>query len=171
MSYRQTELITWSDTFSCGIKLIDDQHKELVRLVNEMYNHVSRDEEQDREYFNKIIREVVTYIKIHFSTEEKIMVAAEFSGYAEHKKIHDGFILSVTDKIGDLSAGKRLSLFSFTRFLKNWALSHIAVTDKEHFEFLRKNTCIKDDGKTGINLSPAHIIAHADVSRGMREIA
>ena len=138
MIHNKTEHITWSDTFSCGIQVIDDQHKELISLVNEMFSHVTGNDEKDREFFHKIIRTAVNYVKEHFATEEKIMLAAKFSGYAEHKMAHDSFIKTVTENIRACSAGKRLSLHSFTKFLKNWVLSHIAVMDKHYFYYHQK---------------------------------
>ena len=95
-----SNLVTWSGTYSVGIKLIDDQHKELFNLVNDMYNHVNNDDEAaERAYFQSVIRQVVGYVKTHFATEEKIMEKTRFQGYAEHKKVHDSFILRVVDTI------------------------------------------------------------------------
>ena len=156
MNYKNSELITWSDTFSCGIKLIDDQHKELVKLINKMFNHVSGNEAQEREYFNRVIQEAVEYVKIHFSTEERILEATRFSGYAEHKKVHDSFIHTVNENIKDLNSGKRLSLFSFSKFLKNWILSHIAVMDKQYFSYLRRTATRKADGKLSVTSADIH---------------
>ena len=166
MNYKNSELITWSDTFSCGLKVIDDQHKELVKLLNKMFNHVTGDEARERDYFNKIIQEAVEYIKVHFSTEEKIMKATQFSGYAEHKKIHDSFILTVNENIVGFNSGKRLSLFSFTNFVKNWILSHIAVMDKQYFYHLKKTATRTADGKLSITTADIHpaVHAYADIS-------
>jgi len=152
MSRGNFELITWSNTFSCGIKLIDDQHKNLVNLVNEMFSHASGDEEREKMYFNRIILEAVKYIKGHFATEEKIMIATKFSGYAEHKRAHDQFIAEVAKNILDFGSGKRLSLYTFTNYLKNWVLSHIAVIDKQYFVYLKKIATLKPDGRISISL-------------------
>ena len=145
MEKEVSELITWSDRLSCGIRLIDEQHKELVALVNELFNHVSGNEMQEYDYFNKVIQEAIRYIKIHFATEEKIMLAAKFPGYAMHKQAHNRFILFVIDNINYYQTGKRFNLFTFTKFLKDWVLSHIALVDKQCFEqinnlALKRNT-------------------------------
>jgi len=145
------ELITWTDKFSCGIKLVDDQHKELVALVNEMFNHVTGNELQEKNYFNRVINDAVSYVKVHFATEEKLMIATKFDGYAEHKKEHDSFVLAVVENIKDYEAGKRLTLSSFTRFLKDWVLSHIALMDKKYFDYFKKVATRKADGKLSIN--------------------
>ena len=152
MEKTKLNLITWSNTLSCGIKLIDDQHKHLVDLVNEMFRHVTSDEKQEDFYFNKVIQEVVNYIKVHFSTEEKIMRVIKFSGYAEHKKAHDSFILTVADTISESKSGKKVSLYIFTKFLKEWILSHIAVMDKQYFAYLKNIATCKADGKLSITL-------------------
>ena len=147
----KNELITWSDKFSCGIKLIDDQHKELVALVNEMFNHVTGNDLQEHNYFNRVINDAVSYVKTHFATEEKLMLATKFDGYAEHKKEHDTFVLAVVENINDYKAGKRLTLSSFTRFLKDWVLSHIALVDKKYFEYFKKVATRKEDGRLSIS--------------------
>ncbi|MDR0321761.1 MAG: bacteriohemerythrin [Treponema sp.] len=133
-----SELITWSNTFSCGIKLIDDQHKGLVELVNNMFNHATGDAKQEHEYFNKVIQQATDYIKVHFATEEKIMRAVQYPGYTAHKRAHDSFVLEVLDNIRDYETEKYHTLFSFTKFLKNWVLSHIAVMDKQYFLYIKQ---------------------------------
>jgi len=136
MEKEVSELISWSDRFSCGIKLIDDQHKELVALVNEMFNHVTGDEKQEYDYFNKVIQKTVKYVRVHFTTEEKIMLATKFPGYASHKKAHAVFTLAVIENSLYYKTVKRFNLFTFTKFLKDWILSHIALMDKQYFEYL-----------------------------------
>jgi len=150
MTKESIELVTWSDRLSCGIALIDDQHKGLVNLVNEMFKHVTGNETQEHDYFSRVIQEAVKYVKVHFATEEKIMLATKFSGYAEHKKEHEKFILAVVNNIKDYEAGKRLTLSAFTKFLKDWVLSHIAMMDKQYFEYFKTIASRKADGKLSI---------------------
>ena len=154
-----SELITWNSTFSCGIKLIDDQHRVLVGLVNDMFNHVSGNDEQEDAYFDKVIKEVVTYIKVHFATEEKIMLYTRFAGYAEHKKEHDNFVLAVIKNIQSYIAKERFTLLSFTKFLKDWILSHIAIMDKQYFEYIKKIATRKIDGKMSITSADVRLSA------------
>jgi len=147
---KTSELISWNEKFNCGIKLIDDQHKGLVDLVNEMFNHVTGNMVQEKDYFHRVIQEAVKYVKTHFATEEKIMLATKFQGYGEHKKEHDNFVRAVVENIKEYETGNRLTLSSFTRFLKDWVLSHIAVMDKQYFEYFRKIATRKEDGRLSI---------------------
>jgi len=150
-TYPKNELIKWSNTFACGVQVIDDQHKGLVKLVNELFNHVSGNVKEEREYFNKVINEAVQYIKVHFTTEEKIMRATGFSGYAEHKRAHESFILNVVYNAKEYQENRRVSLYAFTKFLKEWILCHVALIDKQYFEYFNRIASRKADGKLSIS--------------------
>jgi hemerythrin len=139
-----SELVTWSATYSVGIKIIDDQHKGLFNLVNEMYNHVNNhNEEAERAYFKSVIRQVVDYVKTHFATEEEIMKKTQYKDYAGHKLAHDFFILSVVNIVQKFDEGKRVPLMPFTHFIKDWILTHIAIMDKQCFTYLIKTASRK----------------------------
>ena len=151
MAKEKSELVTWSQKLSVGIKLIDDQHKGLLDLVNDMFNHVKGNEEAERKYFQGIVQKTVQYVKVHFATEEKIMIATKFYGYSEHKRAHDTFVINVVNNIRDFEAGKKFSLSIFTKFLREWVLTHIAIMDKQYFEYFQKIASRKANGKLSIN--------------------
>jgi hemerythrin len=133
-----------------GIKVIDDQHKGLLDFVNDLFNHATGKEDEEREYFKKVIQQAVKYIKEHFATEEKLMAATKFPGYAEHKKVHDEFTMTVLKSVKDFESGKRLVLEKFAYFLKDWVLGHIAVMDVKYAEYFRKIATRNKDGKLTI---------------------
>jgi len=145
--------ITWNSKFASGIRLIDEQHKGLVDLVNEMSSHVTGNYVQEHDYFNRAIHDTVKYVRIHFATEEKIMLATRFSGYAAHKKEHDGFIHAIFINVRDYAAGKRFTLLTFSKFLQDWVLSHIALVDRQYFEYLKRIATRKADGRLSIDMA------------------
>ncbi|MCL2127725.1 MAG: bacteriohemerythrin [Treponema sp.] len=150
---KKSELVSWSSTFSVGIKLVDDQHKGLLNLVNDMFNHVTGDAEEERKYFKKVMDQALQYVKVHFDTEEKIMIHTHFPGYAEHKKAHDAFVLVVVDNVRSFESGNKFVLEEFTMFLKEWILTHIAIMDKQYFSYFKKIASRKANGKLGIDMS------------------
>jgi hemerythrin len=145
----EAQYIRWSPSYSVGVKRIDDQHKGLLDFVNDLVTHSTGNEEEERAYFEKAIGEAVNYIKVHFATEEKIMNATKFQGYTEHKKAHDDFIMVVVKSIKDFESGKRLVLLSFSTFLKDWILSHIAIMDVQYSQHLRKYVALQKAGQPG----------------------
>jgi hemerythrin len=142
--------VEWSDSYSIGISKIDDQHKELLEHVNDMFSHVTGNEAQEHAYFSEIIHKLVEYVKFHFANEEKVMLATKFPGYEAHKKAHEEFILTIIQTTKKFEAGKRLMLEKLAYFLKDWVLSHIAVMDKQYAQYFRKIATRKADGKLSI---------------------
>jgi len=133
------EAVKWSEAFACGIKIIDDQHKGLLDLINDLFSHASGNDEEEQEYFKKMVEKAVEYVRVHFATEEKIMKQTQFVGFEEHKKAHETFILEVLDNARAFQKEKRINLEEFTSFLKEWVLTHVAVMDKQYFSHFRKN--------------------------------
>jgi hemerythrin len=144
--------IEWSDSYSLGIKIIDDQHKGLLDIVNDLYSHSTGNEFEEMLYFKDVIHQAVDYIKNHFQVEEKLLIATKYPGYAEHKKAHDQFTLMVVASAKDFESGKRMVLEKFAHFLRDWILSHIAVMDQDYATYLRKIATRKADGKLSVGM-------------------
>jgi len=142
--------VSWSNSYSMGVKLIDEQHKGLINFINDVFNHASGNEKAERAYFSEVIQQAVQYVKEHFQAEEKLMIGTKFPGYKEHKKIHDEFTLTVVKSVKDFEAGKRLVLEKFAYFLKDWVLTHIAVMDRQYAEYFKRISTRKADGKLSI---------------------
>jgi len=135
----RSKLITWSPSYSVGIKIIDDQHKELFKLVNEMYNHIAGNVESERIYFKNIIQRTIEHIRVNFATEEKILLVTKFPNFLEHKSAHESFILTLIGNMKDVENGKKINITAFTHFLRDWILTHIAIMDRQDFDLLRKS--------------------------------
>ncbi|MDR0388933.1 MAG: bacteriohemerythrin [Spirochaetaceae bacterium] len=148
----KSELVSWSSTFSVGIKQIDEQHKELFNITNDLFNHCVGDSESEKAYFKKVIQGAVNYIKVHFATEERIMLKTKFSGYTDHKREHDMFVLTVVEQVRSFHLGHKFDLTHFTRFLKDWVLTHIAISDKQYFEYFKRIATRRADGKLVITM-------------------
>jgi len=133
------QAVKWSEDFACGIKIVDDQHKGLLDLINDMFSHASGNDEEEQEYFKQVVEKAVDYVRTHFATEEKIMKQTQFVGFDEHKKAHETFIVTVLDKAREFQKERKINLGEFTTFLKEWVLTHVAIMDKQYFSHFRKN--------------------------------
>ncbi|MCL2092956.1 MAG: bacteriohemerythrin [Treponema sp.] len=129
-------VVQWQNSYSVGIRLVDEQHKELIRLTNRLFANCLADREQSRKVFVEIIREAVDYVGYHFSTEEKLMERVNYPEYAEHKAQHVDFVREVYTRVEEFSAGKLRTPLTFVYFLRDWVLHHIAVCDKKMGQYL-----------------------------------
>ncbi|MDR0451097.1 MAG: bacteriohemerythrin [Treponema sp.] len=131
-----TDFVEWDDRYLVNIPLIDTQHKELIRLTNDLYQGCLMGDDAARAYFMKTIKSVVDYVAIHFSTEEKILVKIKYPGYEAHKNQHEEFVKKVLEDVKDFGEGKKFVPNLFVRYLKDWIFSHIAMDDKRYSEYI-----------------------------------
>ena len=129
-------LVEWSDDFSVKNKLIDAQHKELLRFTNELYEACQTGGFSERISFIRTVQNAVNYTKEHFSTEEKLMRQTNYPEYARHKSEHDMFVAEVLKQIKQLDDLQHIHGESFVHFLKDWVLNHIAVSDKKYIPYI-----------------------------------
>ncbi|MDR1948329.1 MAG: bacteriohemerythrin [Spirochaetaceae bacterium] len=132
----EQNLVDWHGSYSIGIPLIDEQHKELVNLTNKLYKSCMAGGEASKRNFMRTIRSAVDYIGYHFSTEEKIMARINYPGFAAHKKEHASFVKEVLHEVDEFNRGNKFTPTNFVRYLKDWVLTHIAVSDKALGDYL-----------------------------------
>ncbi|MEI0478306.1 bacteriohemerythrin [Brachyspira pulli] len=132
--------IKWDKKFQTGYKRIDDQHKELVNIINDLYNvGIVNDlsNEEVKVNFHSIIKRTIDYATYHFSYEEKIMGAVDYSLAKDHIAKHRSFSLKIVDDVSRYENGDDLAIEDFLDFLKNWLLHHIIVEDKKFISELK----------------------------------
>ena len=129
--------VAWNDLFSVGFEPIDDQHKNLVLMTNELFLACKEGAVAADIAFLHTIKKAVAYAETHFADEEGYMLEANYPHFDEHKKQHEDFIASVLKSIEEFEAGNAEPI-DMARYLKKWLLNHIAITDKKYMPYLAK---------------------------------
>lgn len=129
--------IAWNDSLSVGINSIDNQHKKLIALINEFYDKINQN--SNNNLIMKLISGMKSYTVEHFSTEEAYMRQYAYPQYEQHKKEHDSFVAKVNTLEDKYSKGTIILSFEITSFIKDWIKHHIQNTDKQYTDFFLKN--------------------------------
>jgi len=131
----EKDSVVWDEVFSLGIEPIDDQHKILVGIINELFTACKEGVMEADKAFLETAKETLEYTETHFADEEDYMRGANYPRFAEHKKQHEAFIAAIQKSIDDFEAGNAEPI-EMARFLKKWLLNHIAVTDNQYVPYL-----------------------------------
>jgi len=129
-------LVEWADTRSVSVKIIDEQHKGLIVLIDDLFNAMS--EGQAKSIMSGILSELAEYTVEHFATEERMMTKLKYPKIEEHKKQHKDFVAKVVEFKGGFEAGSAFLSIKVMEFLKNWLVEHIMGTDQQLGEFLKE---------------------------------
>lgn len=120
----------WSPEYSVNIKTIDNQHQELVNMLNRLFIAVSMRE--GNKVIGGILNMLRSYTKTHFSLEECLMQQANYAGLEAHKLEHQHLVEQLDQLcLKHLTEDKPI-YFEVLRFLKNWLKGHIKEVDAHY---------------------------------------
>lgn len=126
----------WNESLSVGISQIDQQHKKLVELVNQLFTAMS--EGKGNDVLDKVLAELVGYTRSHFSTEERLMQQHGYPALAAHQSEHKAFTDKVGVMVSEFKSGKVALSNKVSAFLRDWLKGHIMGTDKKYAPFLQE---------------------------------
>ena len=129
-------LINWNDRLSVNVKVIDEQHKKLVDMINDL--HDAMKQRKGKEILNQILTSLIEYTAIHFKQEEGYLTKFGYKDIINHKKKHVEFVQKVVNFKKDFENGKILLTIEVMDFLSEWLKEHIQGTDKEYTSFLNE---------------------------------
>jgi hemerythrin-like metal-binding protein len=126
--------ITWSDDLSVGHEEIDRQHRELVRLINELHDAMRAG--KGRDAVGGIVAGLYDYTLTHFGYEEGAFTRAGYPATESHRAEHAAFVDKVAAFKGDFASGKMGLSVDVLDFLWKWLKDHIMGKDRKVGEFL-----------------------------------
>ncbi|MEW5747024.1 MAG: bacteriohemerythrin [Nitrospirota bacterium] len=127
-------LMDWSDKLSVNIREIDEQHRKLISMINELHDAMKAG--KGKEVVGPILTGLVQYVATHFATEERLMKTHAYPEYLKHKVEHDNLTRQALDLQKQFQEGKPVLTVELMTFLKNWLSSHILGTDKSYSPYL-----------------------------------
>jgi hemerythrin-like metal-binding protein len=130
-------LVDWSENYSVGISEIDEQHKKLVDIINDLFDAFLKQESQ--KIIGKIIEDLVEYTIYHFKSEEQFFEKHHYSGTEAHIAEHDAFTEQIRKFSEEFNAGKVTVSDEVMTYLKEWLIKHIIGSDKRYsYDFKRR---------------------------------
>lgn len=129
--------INWSERFSVGVQQLDQQHKHLFELVNQLSDAMKSGKKP--EVVGQIFVDLIKYTDNHFKTEEELFSKYRFGGSLSHKKHHDELRSKAMELKTKHDNGSIVVTVELLNFLASWINNHILEEDMQYKEFLIKN--------------------------------
>lgn len=118
--------IPWLDEYNLGIPIIDDQHHGIISIINTLYLFVRH---QKAEFFLSTAASMMdNYTKLHFATEEELLLAAQYPQLDDYKKLHSEFIRESFSTVN--KSIRLLNPDLYLEFLKEWWVGHVGERDR-----------------------------------------
>ncbi|KAL0216594.1 hypothetical protein P9112_008778 [Eukaryota sp. TZLM1-RC] len=130
---KDRDLLKWDDSLKIGVDWIDEQHKKLVFIMNQVYRAAVVDG-KSKKILSDALFNLLEYTKTHFADEEKFFDSFNYPGAAAHKSFHrklEGQVLAFYEKF---ERGESQVDMNLLTFLKNWLVNHILKSDLHYVE-------------------------------------
>jgi hemerythrin len=128
--------VDWDSRYTVGIQLLDDQHKELLKLINTCYLGCLSEDEAVKKHLMVNIHGLINYIRYHFSTEEQLLERIKYPDGAAHKRQHNEFIQEIVERLKDIERDQIISTKAFVRYIRDWMVTHITLIDKKYATYI-----------------------------------
>jgi hemerythrin len=128
-------LMTWSSKFSVGVEALDNQHKSLMKVLNEL--HAASMRGKASEVAGPLIRQMVSIAGEHFSAEERLMESTGFPGLAAHRAIHQELAGKVAEFVARHEKGDTTMYTQLLYFMRDWLSKHMQSEDQEYAPWLK----------------------------------
>lgn len=129
----------WKDSYRIGVDIIDEQHKGLFDMVENLLNIVKQQQENVKDECIKAVAFLKDYVVKHFADEEAYQRSINYEGYEKHRMIHQGFIATVLDFEKKMAeSGYDLAVVKqFTGMLVTWLIYHVASEDRRYIDLVQ----------------------------------
>ena len=130
-------LFAWDERFSVGDAMMDTQHMQWIRYINELYDAIREgkgDEEQ-----TEILDNIIIYTQYHFASEERFLKRIEYSGLEAHHEIHQRMAERARSLQKDIRAGRGDLCLDLITLLRTWLVDHIMDEDKKYAAYIAEH--------------------------------
>jgi hemerythrin len=120
--------LDWSDVLDIGLPLLDEQHKQLFAIADDLLTAIARGEGDAA--LKDIFDRLKAYTQYHFKEEEAYMVSIGYPDYEAHKAEHVLLMMRVNTLWRLIENGELITPKGVALFISDWIVDHIMHKDE-----------------------------------------
>lgn len=129
-----SEHFPWDPALETGDLDIDEQHRGLFRLANELQDALEHHAENE-ELLTDAVYALTDYCVDHFTDEQDFMERCGYPGAGPHRSLHDHFTAEALRIVSRFVNGETVAVEELAPFLTSWLTEHIEREDKRLVAF------------------------------------
>ena len=120
-------LLKWKREYSVGDESIDDEHREMIQLINETYSQLESN--ADAVQIDECLGDIFSTISMHFALEESMMRHRGYADYQAHKDDHENLLDQIRDLMDDFISTPESGAEQLEQRLSDWFGRHFSTFD------------------------------------------
>jgi len=140
MSEAPVETVVWSKGLATQIDDIDEQHKRLINIYNQLHGALCTG--QGPEVMGHILESLVEYTATHFEFEEALFSHSDYPDTEKHKDQHATLLAQLDSLKARHAGGNPEVMADILAFLRNWLLNHIMGSDMDYVPHVKDSRAL-----------------------------
>jgi hemerythrin len=131
------DFLVWQDAWLMGIDHLDADHRELVRLLNTLFER-SQDMVDDADSVSVLtgMKRLIAHMRRHFDAEERFLQEIEYPLFEAHKREHSIEMAEFVDICRALeNSGEAALDLAALQNIKTWFFNHVIAEDHKFAEY------------------------------------
>ncbi len=130
------DLLKWNESLSVENIVIDNQHKGLFDLTNNLILEYKDD--INSPLIGETLSSLLRYAKKHFKDEERLLREVKYPKLEEHEKMHIDFIFKIAMFCKDVLNGKSSVVNEMIEYLTDWLINHTSSADLDFKNYINQ---------------------------------
>lgn len=129
--------LEFDSTLETGDGTVDDQHRTLIGLFNELYDASVSGTAED--VVHATLLKLSEYTREHFAAEQRLMVTAKYppEHVMTHVDEHVKLARKTSELVTDHARGDLTTILPLASLLQEWLATHIRVHDRALIDHVR----------------------------------
>ena len=127
-------LVEWTDDLSVKVVELDEQHKQLLNLLDTLYAAEKTDEPLSN--VSDVLFRLVVFTETHFAYEEMLLELVGFPKLRKHSLYHEVMKSKTREIVQDFRKSHSFDREEVLIFLLDWWTNHILEEDMQYRPFL-----------------------------------
>jgi hemerythrin-like metal-binding protein len=132
----EEDFFKWSADYSVNVAAIDEQHQELIAILNRLFIAVSKLEGDQA--ISGTLDSLTSYTEKHFALEESLMQQANYPDLDAHKAEHQRLLAQLDQFCKKQMLEEKHLHFEMLKFLKAWLKDHILRVDRKYYPSMQR---------------------------------
>ena len=131
--WKQKDSYVFSDDYLTGIDTIDEEHRELFKILGELHHTIAHSDADDKyEQIVSLLKYFRNNLQSHIASEEKYMESIQYEELEVQKLAHDVLLTRLKLlNLDEFDMTKQNELEEIVASLTEWILAHILQMDKQ----------------------------------------
>ena len=131
----------WKESYCLDIDEIDNQHKKLLKIGDEVYDIAILDDGYDHyDEIMIVLDKLLEYVEYHFNYEENMLKQYNYEELHNQEEEHSAYIHKVKSIASreDIDDNQRKTILEILDFLAQWITRHIMISDRKYAIYLKE---------------------------------